>query len=352
METLDDETKMKDNEMLPVTDDLLTRQRQYDDSVTLTTVKRSRDIPKRSIISVATFSSFKKFSIDITEASELASKNQPHCNDCIEFNFVLGGKYDIEINGKALSHSKGDIFVINKNTPHRELNGDFDMIYLSLTDAFFAQWPRDILPFCANDRRLTKFVITNAATSDSSMNYIDLRCRKPKGKAAFSRVKKLLQNIDAIIIGKQTNRRCLAYALIAELMENILDEQAFIAKEENLGSNDEYELINGIEAYIRKHGRTADANQLGDMFHYNPDYLNRLLKKHTGRTIKQLRMKYCLQEAAEYLLTTDISISKIVQMLGYENKTHFYDLFYKEYGMTPLEYRNGNRSSAQPPNTT
>ena len=33
------------------------------------------------------------------------------------------------------------------------------------------------------------------------------------------------------------------------------------------------------------------------------------------------------------------SISALISLLGFENKTHFYKLFHKKHGLTPMEYR-------------
>ena len=36
-------------------------------------------------------------------------------------------------------------------------------------------------------------------------------------------------------------------------------------------------------------------------------------------------------------------IGAIMSRLGFSNRTHFYDLFKKKYGMTPNEYRKSAR---------
>ena len=49
-----------------------------------------------------------------------------------------------------------------------------------------------------------------------------------------------------------------------------------------------------------------------------------------------------LQNACALLKNPDISINKIIDSVGYSNSTHFYKIFKKSYGVTPIDYRNNN----------
>ena len=50
-------------------------------------------------------------------------------------------------------------------------------------------------------------------------------------------------------------------------------------------------------------------------------------------------------EARALLSNTDKSISAIIDELGFSNRSHFYRLFEKAYGQTPLDYRRQCRSA-------
>jgi len=51
-----------------------------------------------------------------------------------------------------------------------------------------------------------------------------------------------------------------------------------------------------------------------------------------------------LEEAKEMLLYTNKSISEIISDLGFSNRTYFYKVFFEEYELTPLEFRNKNKN--------
>ena len=75
---------------------------------------------------------------------------------------------------------------------------------------------------------------------------------------------------------------------------------------------------------------------------YNPIYIERVFKKHTGKTLKQAISERNLEHAENLLLTSDLSISEIAETLGYANSNGFIIFFKKNTGMTPLEFKKKN----------
>lgn len=49
-----------------------------------------------------------------------------------------------------------------------------------------------------------------------------------------------------------------------------------------------------------------------------------------------------MSQAALLLTDTDKSITEIMHILNYANRTYFYQVFREKYGMTPKIYRNQN----------
>jgi AraC-like DNA-binding protein len=87
------------------------------------------------------------------------------------------------------------------------------------------------------------------------------------------------------------------------------------------------------------HGRCT-REELSAQLHYNGEYLNRIVKKYTGKTILEYGQTIYMEEARELLAGTDLSISAIIEELGFSNRSHFYRLFEKIYGETPLNYKS------------
>ena len=69
------------------------------------------------------------------------------------------------------------------------------------------------------------------------------------------------------------------------------------------------------------------------------NYLNRVLKAATGKTTTQLLAERLGQEARTLLLHTDWPISRISYCLGFDEPTHFAQLFRRVTGGTPSSLR-------------
>ena len=48
-------------------------------------------------------------------------------------------------------------------------------------------------------------------------------------------------------------------------------------------------------------------------------------------------MTFCFKKAERLLKESNLSVSEIALQLKFTNRTHFYNLFRKKYGMTPQE---------------
>lgn len=108
--------------------------------------------------------------------------------------------------------------------------------------------------------------------------------------------------------------------------------------------NQEYLFSKITHIMKSSHGRCT-REELSSQLHYNGEYLNRIIKKYTGKTILEYGQSVYLEEARIMLAGTDKSISAIIDELGFSNRSHFYRLFEKAYGQTPLDYRRQYKST-------
>lgn len=57
-------------------------------------------------------------------------------------------------------------------------------------------------------------------------------------------------------------------------------------------------------------------------------------------------MTFCFKKAERLLKESNLSVSEIALQLKFTNRTHFYNLFRKKYGMTPQEWRRHQAESS------
>jgi two-component system response regulator YesN len=74
--------------------------------------------------------------------------------------------------------------------------------------------------------------------------------------------------------------------------------------------------------------------------------LSRIFKQQTGMNFIKYVVRSRLKRAEHLLLKTDKKIDEISEEIGYIDSRYFRNLFKKEFGLTPLEYRKNNGASA------
>jgi len=65
----------------------------------------------------------------------------------------------------------------------------------------------------------------------------------------------------------------------------------------------------------------------------------RIIQKHFKQSFSALLLNRRLLVATLYLLQTEIKISEIIQLTGFQTENYFFSAFKKKYGMTPRAYR-------------
>jgi len=83
-------------------------------------------------------------------------------------------------------------------------------------------------------------------------------------------------------------------------------------------------------------------NSIADAVGISPAYLGHLFKDITSKLLVDYISEVRMKKAAELLLSTDLSIERISEQIGYNNSQYFYRVFRKTYNMTPNEYRHSN----------
>lgn len=87
--------------------------------------------------------------------------------------------------------------------------------------------------------------------------------------------------------------------------------------------------------FTRERAVTFYASQL----HIHPNYLNALIKSHTGLTAKESIQNRVLLETKYLLHTTDLSIKEISNEMGFDDPTYF-NVFFKRFeNISPAAYR-------------
>jgi AraC-like DNA-binding protein len=92
--------------------------------------------------------------------------------------------------------------------------------------------------------------------------------------------------------------------------------------------------------------RLKTASEFADQLHLHPNYLNMLVKNHTGKTIREHIQERLLHEAKTLLVQTDWGINEISDGLGFSGQAAFTSFFRKKESLSPSAYRKKNAITA------
>lgn len=100
------------------------------------------------------------------------------------------------------------------------------------------------------------------------------------------------------------------------------------------------ENVNDIISYLHNHYNSRLTNkQLGEIFGFHPNYINRLVVKYTNMSIQQYLINIRMNKAIDLLQNSNKSISEIAEIVGYNSIHYFSRTFKNKIGMAPSNFR-------------
>jgi iron complex transport system substrate-binding protein len=92
--------------------------------------------------------------------------------------------------------------------------------------------------------------------------------------------------------------------------------------------------------YIHEHyAEAVSMDQLAELLGCSSSYMYRLFKAEIGKSPNDYIIGIRLEQARQYLLTTQLNLREIAQSVGYSDVYYFSRLFKKQFGISPLQSR-------------
>lgn len=109
-----------------------------------------------------------------------------------------------------------------------------------------------------------------------------------------------------------------------------------------------HKVSNGISPQIKQScdyiclhlEEKLDIHTLASRLGYTDYYFSNKFKKEVGMSVRDFIMKQKVEKAKHLLVSTNMEVQDISDTPGYGSQSHFGDIFRRETGMTPREYRN------------
>lgn len=104
---------------------------------------------------------------------------------------------------------------------------------------------------------------------------------------------------------------------------------------------DQTALVGELKKYLMEHYyEDISLEEIArEKYYMNFSYLSRIFKTETGETFSNALLKIRMEKAKQLLEDTDIPITQIALLTGYNNAAYFVKTFKKYYGETPGYYK-------------
>ena len=103
---------------------------------------------------------------------------------------------------------------------------------------------------------------------------------------------------------------------------------------------DANEICTLLKNYIAKNvDHVLTREELSNYAHLNADYLNRIFKKQNGESLMSYVVKVKMEKAKQLMKKTELNITQISEMVGYDNYSYFATCFKKYEGISAKQYR-------------
>lgn len=267
--------------------------------------------------------------------SAVARNEMPyHRHEYIEMVVVLRGTYSQSINGILHQHREGSVCLLNPNVIHRDIVPGLEdrVLFLGVAHTYLrGNLAHDIKRHAA----LTSFL--EYQSGNRTQQYILFN--PPK----FEPVKNLIAQLLDEDTLKLPGHHAVISGLLIRLLSSLMEGQHYeICYQSDLEIHEN--LVAEVLRYMKAHLTDVTRAELAAFFHFNPDYLSRLLQEVTGRGYSTHLKAMRLTWAAEQLRNTDESVNTIIRQLGFSNKGYFNRCFKENFGVLPGEYRSHSKS--------
>ncbi len=279
----------------------------------------------------------------------LHKRHPLHKHSCIEIMYVLSGSLTNYVEKQTYTYEAGQFCIMNKNICHaEEFSGDFEAVFFMLRDDYLQE-------LCDEFHRRVPSVIENDFPDSVYQLYEDGQNEKHRFAKAYldcfplspaENTVQMMNHVVEFIIQEtqkpQAGSSFFIKGAFAQLLGLIGNREKYSVTQIRSDYENQEFLYHKVAHIMRTHHGRITRDELSAQLHYNGEYLNRIVKKFTGKTILEYGRAIYMEEAKTMLSETDKSVSSIIEELGFSNRHHFYQLFRKVYGKTPTEFRSSS----------
>ena len=248
-----------------------------------------------------------------------------HSHDYYEFYIFVDGDVSMEIRDKAIPLKTGDIVLVPPGVVHRGVVHSPEKPYRR-----FVFWISK--EFCRRLQEDSVDYVWLMQEAEANHRYV-FRLKESDFHTIQAKVIRLLEETNTDRYGRSSMILLSVSDLILTLNRRVYETEY---KSHN---RDEEDLFAAILSYVNAHiGESLSLEEIGEAFYLSKYYISHLFKESLGISIHQYIIKKRLELISSAILNGQ-SITTAYEEYGFNDYSSFYRAFYKEYGISPKEYK-------------
>lgn len=261
-----------------------------------------------------------------------------HEHAFFEIIYVLSGQCTQLFHGQKIYLSKGDLFFVAPNVIHGIEVFDEDSIVLNI--------------LIRRSTFLNIFFNTVRDKSQISLFFLENIYAKMKIRYAHYHTDEddVIRNYILDMYLEQINADEYSDGIICSMLTIFFNQLTRRHKKsleipDAYKQNDTYREL--VISYMINNYATVTLNELAAKLHFSVPYCSKLIKEISGYTFSELLTNIRLQQGANFLMLTQLSVADISDRVGYKNPESFIRSFKRYYKETPSQYRKLNNPSVK-----
>jgi AraC family L-rhamnose operon transcriptional activator RhaR len=270
---------------------------------------------------------------------EESSEPHQHCHDFIEITYIAGGEGEHIIGDNSYCVCKGDINVINYDIVH-EFRSYPDkpplIVYNCIFNPEFIDYS---LINCSSFTDMAHHFLFRSLFPEEMGQQSDIRIVGKDSLNLENLFKKMLSEYEERAKGFIEILRAYTIELLVTIFRLYDNNKDF----HNRNYNIRKDIIEKVLNYMKENYKNGvSLDHLSEISFYSPNYLCKLFKEVTNKTVSEYIQNIRINKACELLKNTNLTILNIAYEVGYKDIKFFGMTFKKNVGCTPSKYKKLN----------
>lgn len=275
-----------------------------------------------------------EFPFCVLTYSTAAKADVMHWHDYLEIALCTGGEGAFLFEEKTYRVQPGDVFIINNQEKHVAITRGADTCDMEL----LLFLPQIISP-------PGNVYHTNEYLAPFWYNTSSFQHKVSSESVCSKQISQEMEEMKMLLKNKPRFYQSICDSSLRKILALLLEHYGNMKQTEDQDPSDRKRVsIDKALQYIHKHvSEHITLTELADLTDLSQSRFRHVFKEMMHMSFKEYLNKIRISKAQELLLRTNMSISTIIDQVGYTNEYYFYKLFEKTTDMTPSQYRNEYR---------